>query len=79
MARAALEKARCEDIVNAVPKADKKSASMGWFFDPSFIQNVQRVAADIENPSMESIDSVLYALHEMGYIFVKDYEEENDA
>ena len=43
---------------------------MGWFFDPGFIQNVQRVAADIENPSMESIDSVLFALREMGYIRV---------
>ena len=51
-----------------VPQADAKSASMGWFFDPGFIQNVQRVAADVENPSMESIDSVLFALREMGYI-----------
>jgi hypothetical protein len=41
---------------------------MGWFFDPGFIQNVQRVAADVEDPSMESIDSVLFALREMGYI-----------
>jgi hypothetical protein len=41
---------------------------MGWFFDPGFIQNVQRVAADVENPSMESIDSVLFALREMGHI-----------
>ena len=53
-----------------VPQADEKSASMGWFFDPGFIQNVQRVAADIENPSMETIDSVLFALREMGYIRV---------
>ena len=51
-----------------VPQADAKSASMGWFFDPGFIQNVQRVAADVEDPSMESIDSVLFALREMGYI-----------
>ena len=55
-------------MVKIVPQADAKSASMGWFFDPGFIQNVQRVAADIENPSMESIDSVLFALREMGYI-----------
>jgi hypothetical protein len=41
---------------------------MGWFFDPGFIQNVQRIAADVENPSMESIDSVLFALREMGHI-----------
>lgn len=54
--------------MKAVPQADAKSASMGWFFDPGFIQNVQRVAADVENPSMESIDSVLFALREMGYI-----------
>lgn len=54
--------------MKAVPQADAKSASMGWFFDPGFIQNVQRVASDIENPSMESIDSVLFALREMGYI-----------
>ena len=54
--------------MKSVPQADDKSASMGWFFDPGFIQNVQRVAADIENPSMESIDSVLFALREMGYI-----------
>ena len=53
-----------------VPLADEKSASMGWFFDPSFIQNVQRVAADVENPSMETIDSVLFALRKMGYINV---------
>jgi hypothetical protein len=45
---------------------------MGWFFDPGFIQNVQRVAADVEDPSMESIDSVLFALREMGYIRVND-------
>lgn len=55
-------------MVKSVPQADAKSASMGWFFDPGFIQNVQRVAADVENPSMESIDSVLFALREMGYI-----------
>lgn len=55
-------------MVKLVPQADAKSASMGWFFDPGFIQNVQRVASDIENPSMESIDSVLFALREMGYI-----------
>ena len=55
-------------MVKLVPQADAKSASMGWFFDPGFIQNVQRVAADVENPSMESIDSVLFALREMGYI-----------
>ena len=55
-------------MVKIVPQGDAKSASMGWFFDPGFIQNVQRVAADIENPSMESIDSVLFALREMGYI-----------
>lgn len=55
-------------MVKIVPQADAKSASMGWFFDPGFIQNVQRVAADVENPSMESIDSVLFALREMGYI-----------
>ena len=54
--------------MKAVPQADAKSASMGWFFDPGFIQNVQRIAADVENPSMESIDSVLFALREMGYI-----------
>ena len=54
--------------MKAVPQADAKSASMGWFFDPGFIQNVQRVASDIETPSMESIDSVLFALREMGYI-----------
>ena len=53
-----------------VPLADEKSASMGWIFDPGFIQNVQRIAADIENPSMEAIDSVLFALREMGYIKV---------
>ncbi len=53
-----------------VPLADEKSASMGWIFDPGFIQNVQRVAADVENPSMESIDSVLFALRKMGYIKV---------
>ena len=57
-------------MVKIVPQADAKSASMGWFFDPGFIQNVQRVAADVENPSMESIDSVLFALLEMGYIRV---------
>ena len=57
-------------MVKIVPQADAKSASMGWFFDPGFIQNVQRVAADVENPSMESIDSVLFALREMGYIRV---------
>ena len=55
-------------MLKLVPQADAKSASMGWFFDPGFIQNVQRVAADVENPSMESIDSVLFALREMGYI-----------
>ena len=55
-------------MVKIVPQADAKSASMGWFFDPGSIQNVQRVAADVENPSMESIDSVLFALREMGYI-----------
>ena len=55
-------------MVKIVPQADAKSASMGWFFDPGFIQNVQRVAADVEDPSMESIDSVLFALREMGYI-----------
>ena len=55
-------------MTKLVPQADAKSASMGWFFDPGFIQNVQRVAADVENPSMESIDSVLFALREMGYI-----------
>ena len=54
--------------MKAVPQADAKSASTGWFFDPGFIQNVQRVASDIETPSMESIDSVLFALREMGYI-----------
>ena len=53
-----------------VPLADEKSASMGWIFDPSFIQNVQRVAADFENPSMEAIDSVLFALRKMGHINV---------
>ena len=53
-----------------VPLADEKSARMGWIFDPGFIQNVQRIAADIENPSMEAIDSVLFALREMGYIKV---------
>ena len=57
-------------IKKIVPQADAKSASMGWFFDPGFIQNVQRVSADVENPSMESIDSVLFALREMGYIRV---------
>ena len=55
-------------MVKFVPQADAKSASMGWFFDPGFIQNIQRVAADVENPSMESIDSVLFALREIGYI-----------
>ena len=55
-------------MIKIVPRADAKSASMGWFFDPGFIQNVQRVSADVENPSMESIDSVLFALREMGYI-----------
>ena len=55
-------------MVKLVPQADAKSASMGWFFDPGFIQNIQRIAADVENPSMESIDSVLFALREMGYI-----------
>ena len=54
--------------MKSVPQADDKSASMGWFFDPGFIQNIQRIAADVENPSMESIDSVLFALREMGYI-----------
>ncbi len=54
--------------MKSVPQADAKSASMGWFFDPGFIQNIQRIAADVENPSMESIDSVLFALREMGYI-----------
>lgn len=54
--------------MKAVPQADAKSASMGWFFDPGFIQNIQRIAADVEDPSMESIDSVLFALREMGYI-----------
>ena len=53
-----------------VPLADEKSARMGWIFDPGFIQNVQRIAADVENPSMESIDSVLFALREMGVIKV---------
>ena len=57
-------------MVKIVPQADAKSASMGWFFDPGFIQKVQRIAADVENPSMESIDSVLFALREMGYIRV---------
>ena len=57
-------------MIKIVPQADAKSASMGWFFDPGFIQNVQRVSADVENPSMESIDSVLFALREMGYIRV---------
>ena len=57
-------------MVKHVPQADEKSASMGWFFDPGFIQNVQREAADIENPSMEAIDSVLFALRKMGYIKV---------
>ena len=57
-------------MVKHVPQADEKSAKMGWFFDPGFIQNVQRVAADIENPSMEAIDSVLFALREMGFIKV---------
>ena len=56
--------------MKSVPQADAKSAIMGWLFDPGFIQNVQRVAADVENPSMESIDSVLFALREMGYIRV---------
>ena len=55
-------------MTKLVPQADAKSASMGWFFDPGFIQNVQHVAADVEDPSMESIDSVLFALREMGYI-----------
>ena len=55
-------------MTKLVPQADAKSASMGWFFDPGFIQNVQRVAADVEDPSMESIDSVLFVLREMGYI-----------
>ena len=55
-------------MVKLVPQADAKSASMGWFFDPGFIQNVQRLAADVESPSMESIDSTLFALREMGYI-----------
>lgn len=55
-------------MTKLVPQADAKSASMGWFFDPGFIQNIQRIAADVENPSMESIDSVLFALREMGYI-----------
>lgn len=54
--------------VKYVPRADERSARMGWFFDPGFIENVQRVASDVENPSMESIDSVLFALREMGYI-----------
>ena len=57
-------------MVKHAPQADEKSAKMGWFFDPGFIQNVQRVAADIEDPSMEAIDSVLFALREMGYIKV---------
>lgn len=57
-------------MVKLVPQADAKSASMGWFFDPGFIQNVQRVAADVEDPSMESIDSVLFALRKMGCICV---------
>lgn len=35
--------------MKSVPQADAKSASMGWFFDPGFIQNVQRVAADVED------------------------------
>ena len=55
-------------MIKLVPQADAKSAIMGWLFDPGFIQNVQRVAADVENPSMESIDSVLFALREMGCI-----------
>lgn len=64
-------------MVKIVPQADAKSASMGWFFDPGFIQNVQRVAADVENPSMESIDSVLFALREMGYIKIAPYRGED--
>ena len=65
--------------MKSVPQADAKSASMGWFFDPGFIQNVQRVAADVENPSMESIDSVLFALREMGYIRVSVTGAQFDA
>jgi len=57
-------------MIKTVPLADEKSSSMGWIFDPVFLHNVQRVASDIENPSMESIDSVLFALREMGYIKV---------
>ena len=64
-------------MVKIVPQADAKSASMGWFFDPGFIQNIQRVAADVENPSMESIDSVLFALREMGYIKIAPYRGED--
>lgn len=55
-------------MVKLVPQADAKSAIMGWFFDPGFIQNIQYVTADVENPSMEAIDSVLFVLREMGYI-----------
>lgn len=58
-------------MVKHAPQADEKSAKMGWFFDPGFIQSIQRVASDIENPSMEAIDSVLFALRELGYIKVK--------
>ena len=57
-------------MVKHVPQADEKSAKMGWLFDPGFIQNVQRIASDIENPSMEAIDSVLFALRKMGFIKV---------
>lgn len=64
-------------MVKIVPQADAKSASMGWFFDPGFIQKVQRIAADVENPSMESIDSVLFALREMGYIKIAPYRGED--
>ena len=51
-------------MVKIVPQAYAKSASMGWFFDPGFIQNVQRIAAEVENQSMELIDSVLFAMRE---------------
>lgn len=64
-------------MVKIVPQADAKSASMGWFFDPGFIQKVQRIAADVENPSIESIDSVLFALREMGYIKTASYRGED--
>ena len=60
-------------MIKIVPQADAKSASMGWFFDPGFIQNVQRVAADVENPSMESIDSVLFALRVKNSVVISQY------